>query len=192
MSTTLESPSALTPADLLAMSDGVKYELVNGHLVERGMSNLSSFVALELGSRIREHARRHDLGRTFGPDMGYRCFPGQPGKVRKPDVSFMPRSQIGADFFEDGFSYVPPALAVEVVSPNDLAESLEIKLHEYFSAGVRLIWIIYPIARIAYVMRIDRSMARLQVDDPLSGEDVLPGFECRVGDLIPAEAPTAL
>jgi Uma2 family endonuclease len=197
MSTIVESPQAatppavITPAALLAMPDGVKYELVNGRLVERNVSNLSSFVALELGSRLRDHARQNNLGHVFGPDMGFRCFSGKPNKVRRPDVSFLIKSQIGADFFEDGYAYVPPSLAVEVVSPNDLAEDLQIKLKEYLSAGVRLVWIIYPISRTARVVGLDGSNADLGPDDHLSGQDVLPGFACRVGDLIPAEAPTA-
>jgi Uma2 family endonuclease len=123
--------------------------------------------------------------------MGYRCFPGKPNKVRRPDVSFLPKSQIGTDFFEDGYAYVPPALAVEVVSPNDLAEDLQLKLKEYLAAGVRLVWIIYPISRTARAVGLDGSNADLGLEDNLNGGDVLPGFACRLGDLIPAEAPTS-
>jgi Uma2 family endonuclease len=181
----------MTPRELLEMPDGINYELVDGSLLERNASNLSSFVAMELGSRLRDHAKQHQLGHVFGPDMGYRCFPGKPNKVRRPDVSFLRGSQIGADFFESGYADVPPALAVEVVSPTDLAEDLQLRLKEYLTAGVQLVWIIYPGARTARVVGLDGSSADLGEDDPLSGRDVLPGFACRVGDLLPAEAPPA-
>ena len=48
-----------TPEDLLSMPDRKNYELVDGHLVERDRSVLSSWVGgqvyIELGSFLREH-----------------------------------------------------------------------------------------------------------------------------------------
>jgi hypothetical protein len=43
MATTVQTQ--YTPEDLLTMPDGDRYELVDGELVERNMSALSSFVA---------------------------------------------------------------------------------------------------------------------------------------------------
>jgi Uma2 family endonuclease len=56
---------------------------------------------------------------------------------------------------------------------------------------VRLVWIIDPETRTVQVWRADRSGSWLEADDELSGEDVIPGFRCRVGDLFPKEAEAA-
>lgn len=193
MSTTVETPPVVvTPADLLAMPDGVEFELVDGQLVERNVSGLSSLVTTEVGRRLANH--NEAIGSPawiFGPDMGVQCFPGRPNKVRKPDVSFVPRERASLQDLEERFLHIPPTLAVEVDSPNDIAENLEVKEEEYLSAGVRLIWIIYPLSRTARVVLLDGSVSKLRFDDILDGEDLLTGFTCRVGDLMPAAlAPT--
>jgi Uma2 family endonuclease len=74
---------------------------------------------------------------------------------------------------------------VEVVSPNDLVYVVEEKVEEYLSVGVRLVWVINPNVRTVRVYRLDRSFAGLRESDTLSGEQVIPGFECRVQDLFP-------
>ena len=42
---------------------------------------------------------------------------------------------------------------------------------------------VYPSTRSVAVYRADGSVAELREGDTLSGEDVVPGFECIVGDL---------
>jgi hypothetical protein len=37
------------------------------------------------------------------------------------------------------------------------------------------------------VWRADGSVTFLRLEDELTGEDLLPGFRCRTGDLFPAE-----
>ena len=51
------------------------------------------------------------------------------------------------------------------------------------AAGVCLVWVVNPETRIVEVHRIDGSVSKLHVADELTGDDVLPGFRCRVGDL---------
>ena len=87
MSTVAEQ--TYTPEDLLAMPDRKDYELVDGHLVERHMSQLSSWVAGRLFRLIDIFVDEHQLGWAWPADQGYVCFPDSPGKVRIPDVSFV-------------------------------------------------------------------------------------------------------
>ena len=51
---------------------------------------------------------------------------------------------------EDAWDVVPD-LAVEVVSPTDIAQNLLGKVKEYFQAGVRLVWVVYPVQRCIHV-----------------------------------------
>jgi hypothetical protein len=59
------------------------------------------------------------------------------------------------------------------------------ELNEFLRAGVRLVWVVRPAARAVQVFRSDRSVSWPWAADELSGEDVLPGFRCKVDNLFP-------
>jgi Uma2 family endonuclease len=52
-------------------------------------------------------------------------------------------------------------------------------------AGVRLVWVMSPQNHTVRVYRGNGSSYSLRENDELDGEDVVPGFRCRVGDLFP-------
>lgn len=176
----------ITPDDLLAMPNEVDYELVNGELVERHMGAESSWIASNLIVLMAVFYRGRVLGHLFTTDCGYQCYSDDPGKVRKPDVSFVRKGRFPKDRIPKGYIRIAPDLAVEVLSPNDLADDAEAKVEEYLDAGVRLVWVISPKAETVTVYRDDRSAVKLHEADELSGENVLPGFRCKVSDLFVA------
>jgi Uma2 family endonuclease len=55
----------------------------------------------------------------------------------------------------------------------------------YLALNVRLIWIVDPEDRSVTVYRPGHPVVVLGENDTLTGEDVLPGFTCRVGELFP-------
>jgi len=174
-----------TPEDLLALPDGKSYELVDGRLVERNVGAESSRVGTRLCSRMDFFCEENDLGLVWGADNGFQCFAHAPGRVRRPDVSFIRRGRLPGDVSPKGWVRIPPDLAVEVVSPNDSAEDLEEKLEDYHKARVPLVWVIYPKARKARVFRLDGPPAVLGEDDVLSGEEIIPGFRCPLREILP-------
>lgn len=177
----------VTPEELLAMPDGEHYELVDGVPVERMMSLLSGRVEMAIGRILDTYCIENQPGWILGPSCGYRCFPWQPGKVRRPDVSFIARDRLPSEEqWSEGYVTIPPDLAIEVTSPNDEVYELEAKVEEYLRAGVRLIWIIHPEVQAIQVIRADGSGLRIRSGGELSGEDVLPGFRCPVASLFPA------
>jgi Uma2 family endonuclease len=176
----------ITPEELLAMPDGGHFELIDGELTERNMSLLSSRVAVRLARRLDVHCEEHDLGWVVDAECGYACFPWKPGRIRRPDVSFIAAGRLPSlEERSEGYVTIPPDLAVEVVSPNDRVGELDEKVDEYLRAGVRLVWVVRPAARAVQVFRGDRSESWLWAADELSGEDVLPGFRCTVDELFP-------
>ncbi len=179
-------PPRFTPEDLLALPDGDLYELVDGKLVEKPLSQESSWVGGKLLRLLGNFAEdEHQLGWVFGADCGYQCFPDAPNKVRKPDLSFVSRGKLPERPFSEGHVRVPPDLAVEVVSPNDISEEVEAKVEEYLAANVTAVWVIFPRVRIVHVYRQGKTVTRLREQDVLSDEQLLPGFRCVVGDLLP-------
>jgi Uma2 family endonuclease len=175
-----------TPQDLLAMEDSKIYELEDGHLVEREMSMLSSWVGAALVGFVGPYVREHQLGWAWGADLGYTCFPDSPRKVRYPDVSFIRSVRLpGGLSVDEGYCDIPPDLAVEVVSPNERSYKVQKRVVEYLEAGVLLVWVIDPEIRRAHVYRRDGSVVWLREKDELSGEDVIPGFRCRLASILP-------
>ncbi len=179
--------------DVLAMSDSAGLELVNGEVVEKNVSVESSRIAIKISSLLNDYVEAHELGIVMGADCGYACFEAATGdrnRLRKPDASFIAAGRVSASQYESGHCAVCPDLAVEVISPNDVADELQQKLEEYLNAGVRLVWIVSPRTRAVDVYRADGSASRLHVKDELSGENVVPGFACSVAEIFP-KPPTA-
>jgi Uma2 family endonuclease len=184
--TLAQTETAFTPEDLLRMDDGVNYELVDGKLVERHMGMESSEIAARILLLIGMFLRDRRLGRLFGADASYQCFPDSPSKVRKPDVSFIRTDRLPGGRTPTGHCPVPPDLAVEVISPGDLSYEVEEKVTEYLVAGIPLVWVVHPPTRTVRVHRPRSSprgpISELAGDDTIDGEDVLPGFSCKVSE----------
>jgi Uma2 family endonuclease len=126
---------------------------------------------------------------VFPADIGYQCFQGCDGIVRRPDVSFIRLGRLPNEHLPDGYIAIPPDLAAEVVSMNDLAYELDRKVTRYLKAGVHLVWVINPDLRMMRVHRADGSVMALYEQDVLTGEEVVPGFRCSVRDLFPPQTP---
>jgi Uma2 family endonuclease len=178
-----------TPEDLLAMPDGKSYELVDGQLVEKDMGLQSSYIAGLIVTLLTTFVRTHQPGWVFLPDASFQCFPDNPNKVRRPDASYIPLAKLPQ--VPEGHCPIAPDLAVEVMSPNDLVDDVDEKVAEYLAAGVRLVWVVKPKRRIVEIHRANGTSTILHAPDDLTGEDILPGFRCRVADLFlpPAAAP---
>ena len=72
MSTVVEK--TYTPEDLLAMPDGKSYELVDGRLVERNMSALSSWVGGKTYRAVDDFVSEHQLGWAWPASLS-KLFP---------------------------------------------------------------------------------------------------------------------
>ena len=191
MSTTATA-TRYTPEDLLKMPDGDQYELVDGQLVERNMSMWSSFVAGRIFGILAPFCEQHRLGWPFPEGMSYQCFPLYPEKIRRPDFSFIRHTRLALALARTkGHCPVAPDLAVEVVSPNDTAYEVDEKVQEFLSVGVPLVWVVNPEQRTVAIHRWGGAGTILRESDEISGEDVIAGFSCRVGDFFLPPAGTA-
>jgi Uma2 family endonuclease len=173
---------AATEEDLLAMpEDGQKYELVDGEIRVSPAGDRHSFVAAQLVAVLVAFVKQHRLGYVMGADAGFRL----PSKnVRSPDASFVASGRFPNDRPPDDFGNLAPDLAVEVLSPHDRPRHVLDKVGEYLEAGVRLIWVIDPKKARATVYRSLSDVRKLGAEDSLDGEDVLPGFRCRLREIL--------
>jgi Uma2 family endonuclease len=158
--------------DDLTVKEGVLYELSEGELVTvtEPMPRhnwVRDAVARLMGNFVEERK----LGKIF-LETGYQLTSET---VRIPDVSFVPADRM-RDVDLDRRIPGPPALAIEVVSPTDLAQELTQKVKQYLAAGVKAVWVFYPVTREVQVFRADGSVFIRREPDLLEEPDLLPGF----------------
>jgi Uma2 family endonuclease len=170
-----------TDEELMALpSDGCKRELVDGEIVVMSPAGTShGRVVMRLAAPLQAWADEHDLGDVYCSSTGFWL---DADNMRSPDVSFLTRARRPPDDHR-GFGPEPPDLAVEVLSPRDSERHVLDKVGAYLAAGTRLVWIVDPEKRRAVVHRSLTDARSLGEDDELDGEDVVPGFRCRLGDI---------
>ena len=110
-------------------------------------------------------------------------IPGLGG--RGPDASWVSPERLGtldAEQYRTG--QVCPDFVAEIRSAHDTLAYLQRKMTEYIAAGARLGWLIDPRHRRVVIYRPDQEPETLDNPAALYGEDVMPGFEFRVAELI--------
>ena len=60
-------------------------------------------------------------------------------------------------------------------------------MHEYFAAGARQVWVVYPDDREVYVYSSPKQVQILQLGDELDGGDLLPGLRFPLAPLFEDE-----
>jgi Uma2 family endonuclease len=149
-------------------------ELIDGILVEKPMGFKESTLASILVHHIWAFLDEDDLGIAFCPDAPVRV---RPGRVRFPDTGFIAWERLpNEEMPEKWIIEVMPNLAVEVLSKSNTPKEMELKLDDYFDAGVELVWMVNPKAQTITVYRSRDSKETLTIDDILDGGAVLPGF----------------
>ncbi len=158
--------------DALPVKEGVLYELSEGETitVTEPMPR-HNWVRDNIAAALRDFTHPRRLGRVF-VETGYQLTPDT---VRVPDVSFVPEERMrGIDL--DKRIQGAPALAIEVVSPTDLAEELTQKVKQYLAAGSKAVWVFYPKTREVQVYRAGGGFLVRHEPETLEEPGVLPGF----------------
>jgi Uma2 family endonuclease len=188
MATGTQELEMLPPA--LVDSDAAKfYEVVDGKIVENPpMGARESILASYLLVLISPIARSNRLGWVVNETL-FMIDPARKLK-RRPDVAFVSaerwslKLQVPASETWD----VVPDLTVEVISESNSANAVARKIDEYFKAGVRIVWVIYPITNKIYVYDSPTQVRILQLGDELNGEGIIPGFHVPLSALFAPEA----
>lgn len=176
------------PPSLSGDGDEVFYEVVSGHRVEKPQVG---FYETRLASILLGYLLPFGTAKQLGRACMETLFLLDParGLERRPDVAFisfarwaksrkMPRRNAWP---------VVPNLAVEIISPTNLAEAIAVKIQEYFRAGVELVWVIYPMPGQVYAYESATQVRILEKQHELEGGVVLPGFRLPVAALFEDE-----
>ena len=176
-------PGTATEEDVVEIHDRESRlcELVGGVLVEKTVGFYESYLAMFLAVRLGNFADVHKKGIVTGEGSMTRLAPNL---VRIPDVSFISFDRLpGRRIPRQPIPDLVPDLAVEVLSAGNTWQEMDRKLHDYFTAGVRLVWYVDPAARAVTVYTAPDRFTRLSEGQILDGGDVLPGFTLPLQEL---------
>ena len=102
-----------------------------------------------------------------------------------PDASWVSPERLAAlDAEQYRTGQVCPDFVAEIRSAHDTLAYLQRKMTEYVAAGARLGWLLEPRHRRVIIYRPGQEPETLDNPAVLYGEDVMRGFEFRVGELI--------
>ncbi len=158
-----KTPLPLEQFEQLPVQEGKLFELDEGELSVMSPGRpRHNRVRDRLAHRLMHVVEERGLGEIF-IETEFRL---SADTVRIPDVAFVPAErarQIDPDRPIEG----APALAIEVVSPTDLAEDLARKVDQYLAAGAQAVWVLYPnvksipISRAESVQRLETRMSSM-------------------------------
>ncbi|MCI0680578.1 MAG: Uma2 family endonuclease [Gemmataceae bacterium] len=160
------------------------YEVVNGQYVELPpMSMLASFVASDLHVLMGYHVRQNQCGKAVSETVF--ILDRETDLRRRPDIAFVSKDRWPLDkpIPPTGECGLVPDLVVEVISPNDLFESIFEKIDEYFAYGVRQVWVVLPRTSEVVIFTAPGQFHKLSVGQDLDGGDIIPGFRLSLADL---------
>jgi Uma2 family endonuclease len=168
--------------ELARMGDLGRCELIDGRIVRMSPANYRhGGIELRIAAALHSFVHPRGLGRVLTGDVGVYTR-RDPDRVRGADVLFITHETL-ARHPGTAFLKVAPELIVEVLSPEDRAMDTTQKLREYFAIGVRLVWVVDPAARVVFTHRSVTDVRELKEGDPLTGGDLLPGFEVPVAEI---------
>jgi Uma2 family endonuclease len=178
-------PPQMTPEQFEQLRDSRGLELVDGIVKEKNMGTENATIQSLIAYYLNAVVRPAKLGWVLDSEAMYHCFPNNAKQIRQPDVSFILSSRLPPEGIPRGRCTLRPDIAVEVVSPNDLCEDLEVKLVDYFAAEIPLLWIVTPRTRTVLVYKSDGTARRLRDTDNLTADPIIPNFCVRIADLFP-------
>ena len=158
-------------------------ELIDGEIVQMSPpGSMHGFVAGFLTQLLGAYVYKHRLGRVVAAETGF-IVSRNPDTVLAPDGAFVRRERFEITGIPKTYFPEAPTLVWEVVSPRDTVGEVAVKMRRWFKAGVELAWVVDPIGRTVTVYRAADDIRVLTEKDVLSGENVVPGFECQVAEL---------
>lgn len=162
--------------------DGSKLELVKGEVVAMPPTGFEhGEIQLAIGSLIKVFLKSNPIGRVAvesGVITGH-----AEDTVRGPDVIYYSFNKLPRDRRLVKYHELPPDLCVEVLSPSNMKKELRDKIIEYFTVGVRMVWVVDPEDHSVTVLTSPDQGRALYEPSELDGGDVLPGFKCQVSEL---------
>jgi len=181
----MATKTVLTVEDYLALEEPecVRYELSEGELVVSPSSSVfHNEVRDDFNARLRSFVKSHGLGLvTSETDVKLLSK-----TVRRPDVAFIRADRLRGIDLDRVPLPIAPDLVIEIVSTNDRADDLLLKVAQYLSAGTKAVWLFNPNTGLAYRYvsgKLEPEVRSADAGQTFEEPELLPGFSIPLGDL---------
>ena len=115
------------------------------------------------------------LARCFAPGTAF-LLREEPALTRTPDVAIVRNELIPAEGVPIGPFKGAPDVAVIVVSPTDKFDEISGRVHDFFEAGTKRVWIVRPRVKMVTIHRSEQDVQIIAQTQTLNGSDVFPGL----------------
>jgi len=158
--------------------DGFKYEWNNG-IIEKSPKIIipANFYIVQRLERLVQTTVAYSTGAQLFTEPGTMTSATQ---LRIPDMGFYTQEQI-QNARKSGFPV--PGFAVEFVSDHDAYKKVLRKLDEYFQAGTKVIWLVFPELERVYVYTSPVDVMICQGERVCSAAPVIDDFKISAADL---------
>ena len=156
-----------------------KYEWVDGTLekTEYMMKNTERLIVY----KIKRALTQSNFYKNGGDLFCETAVPVSETRARIPDVSFFTKGQI----LDSAQGKQPvPAFAIEIISPNESGFKIEQKALDYFGAGVRVLWQIYPNVGLVRVLTSPRDVQVCLEQDVCTAAPAISDLQISVEELL--------
>ena len=156
--------------------DGYKYEYVKGEIIKTpsNMNPTQLFIVRNLSSFFAKTSA-YASGAELIPEVDQVTLPLQ---LRRPDLSLWTSERIEKAQDESVSEFV-----IEIISPTDRSVKVEEKVLEYFEAGVKVVWLLFPQTQTAHVYTSPISVTICKGGRVCSAAPVVPDFEMRAEEV---------
>jgi Uma2 family endonuclease len=156
--------------------DCTRHELSEGELIVTPSANYyHNEIRDRVNALLNSFVRSQKLGGVIS-EMDFKLV-GE--TVRRPDVAFITAERLRGVDLEKVPLAVAPSLVIEIVSKNDPADDLNLKVSQYLSAGTQAVWLIYPKTRLAYrylQSKLEPEVRSAEAGHTFEESELLPGL----------------
>jgi Uma2 family endonuclease len=169
-------PRTLAEFRIWEPNDGFKYEWNDGELIKfTGMDKKQLYIYDLLLELFFEKGLKKTG--TFVAEQDVKLTGIQ---MRRPDIAYFTKEQVLKT--KEGEDEIPE-FVIEIISNSDNINKVEEKINEYFKAGVKVIWNIYPDHKMVYVYTSRKQVQICTDDDICSAKPILAEFEISVNQI---------
>ncbi len=137
-----------------------------------------------IASQLWTWNQQTGLGVTFD---SLTAFELPNGAIRSPNLAWiqLARCSTWTETKCENLVQLCPDFVLELLSPHDTWENLQLKMQEYQNQGTQLGWAIDPILKKIEIYTSSQVVPKSKLPDCLSGENVLPGFLLDIKRIFP-------
>lgn len=173
--------------ELMRLDSDKNFEVIDGELVEMSpVGAVHHIIAGNIYLILALFIRTHALGWVFMDGLIY-LLDSEGKRLRGalvPDVSFIRKGAVPKDWDMKRPLPGAPALAVEVLSPDDDPDKLLKRVRKYLQFGSEQVWVVYPDAQEVHQYRRGADTIRVYTGaDAMEVDDLFPGLTLTLNEI---------